>query len=186
MTQSITATELALWPLVHGIGILLHLPLSAQINLIKTKGLLAPNSNRAQSNSSELYDPVLGWNNVVFLSPVRFRGGYGYGSFVVVDPAILWQPGVRCSLYDLSDEVQKAVKDILVFPGTDPVCRLELEKLRKIVAEHRKQVEEGANGVNDLGELRDAWIIQKTEECVAKPREFKECDGRAKLDRFLA
>ena len=89
--------ELRLWPLMHG-----SLTLYENFEKIRELGLKAPMSGEKGLNTFN-YDIALGRNDYVFLAPVRITGGYGWGSFLLIDPEIIVKLGVRFSIRDIGE-----------------------------------------------------------------------------------
>src|SRR3990170_1004403 len=95
--DQVLSDELRLWPLVHGS---FRLPDTATI--IRGAGLQAPGS-RCKGGNTFSYDEALGRNNYVFLAPANLKGNYGFGTFLLVDPLILQEPGVGFAIYDVGE-----------------------------------------------------------------------------------
>ena len=111
---SISASELRLWPLIHG-----SITLYENCDRIRQDGLVAPEGDRKGLNTFS-YDMILNRNNYVFLAPARLKGGYGSGNFLLIDPAVLRNKRVRFSLRDIGKIITQIEKflsnDSFVFP----------------------------------------------------------------------
>jgi hypothetical protein len=95
------------------------------------------------------YDTALGRTKYVFVGTASFRFNYGFGSGILIDPAVLDKPGVECSEQDIGD----AIKCMQIWLEDSECIGLTRERvkradiLREIVTEYRAEhgsPEEGA------------------------------------------
>lgn len=168
MSRALTASELALWPLVHG-----SLFLDNNVDSIRVNGLRAPGAVGRAINSFD-YDRVLGRTEFVFLSPVRISGGYGLGSVILVDPAAMLLPGVRGALHDVGNVVRQ-VDRLANDPEHElPEWVLAPNILRRIVEDQSRRTERRAILEGVPPELRRSWVESRTHESVISSTEFSE------------
>lgn len=90
----VTASELRKWPLVHG-----SLGLKDDWPLFRERGIRVRGGQSKGFNSNRL-DAATGRDRYIFAQPFRISGGYGYGSYLLLNPMILNRPGVKCLLQD--------------------------------------------------------------------------------------
>lgn len=99
----VDANELRLWPLVHGSGTLYK-----NHENIKINGLKAHVGSDRKALNTFSYDISLKRNEYIFLAPARLSGGYGFGSFILIDPlVVIGNEGVKFLLRDIGDLISQ-------------------------------------------------------------------------------
>lgn len=92
------AAEIVHWPLLHG-----SMLLEENAASIRTRGLRASGGDRAGVNTFD-YDVALGRQRSIFLQPIGTAARYGFGRFLLADPAAIQLPGVLGRLRDVGEE----------------------------------------------------------------------------------
>jgi hypothetical protein len=127
---AVEANDLRKWPLTHGTTADV-----ADLGVIREKGLVAgPGTN------SRWFDEELGRTTSVFVAPANTRFNYGYGKGILVDPAVLQQPGVQFASQDVF-EVVECLKVLLEYSTEDYAGPAKgVDTLDRIVAMERTAV----------------------------------------------
>src|SRR6266516_1597572 len=149
-------------PLVHGF---LNWP-PGKSDAIRNKGLLAPGAGGSGFNSFD-YDEILGRKSFVFLSTLRLYPdyAYGFGTFLLVDPAVLGEHGVEFALVDVAQLVDRIRwtlgRDVRPYPEwvRDPSVFDEIIEHEAQSAREAYTHEKGLHGV--ATHVPEKFIVQR-------------------------
>jgi hypothetical protein len=128
MEGTVASEELRRWPLMHG-----TLADSVELEEMRIRGLTSPAGRREKATSSTPFDVALGRTQHVFLAPLSFRGNYGFGAFILVDPVVLEKEDVWFADQDIKEAIE-CIK-VHVSGGSPIFWRVKSEdSLKRIIA----------------------------------------------------
>lgn len=161
-----TSAELFQWPLVHGTIFLYE-----NIDAIIDEGLSTTNEKNKMFNSF-WYDKILNRHKYVFLAPPRISGGYGLGSFLIIDPSILKKPGVICFLHDIDLLIKQIGYSLDNLSQTLPDWIIDPTYLKNLINNCQKLVEKELLSSNCPSGILEMAIIDNTKKRVVQSEEF--------------